>query len=83
MCLNNNNNPKPPRVQKITAPPPVQPLQIAKTSRIQPTQVETDKKKPVAYGSKTLRDKNAVPKRDAASLLVPLNVGSSEGGINT
>jgi hypothetical protein len=81
MCL--NNNPKPPSIQKTAAPPPVQPLQIAQTSRIQQRQVEPDKKKPVAYGAKTLRDKNTVPKRDAASLLVPLNVGSSEGGINT
>jgi hypothetical protein len=82
MCLN-NNKPAKPSVQKITAPPPIQPLQIAQTSRIQQREVEPDKKKPVAYGAKTLRDKNTVPKRDAASLLVPLNIGSSEGGINT
>jgi len=85
MCLNNNNNrqPKPPQPQKFPAPPPVKPLQIAATSKLETRKVEPDKKKPVAYGAKTLRDKNAVPKRDAASLLVPLNVGRSEGGINT
>ena len=84
MCLNSNKpQPKPPQPQLLPTPPPVKPLQIAATSRLEPRKVEPDKKKPVAYGAKTLRDQNAVPKRDAASLLVPLNAGSSEGGINT
>jgi hypothetical protein len=79
MCL--NNNPKPPSIQKLAAPPPVQPLQIAKTSRIEPVQVKKQETKPVVYGSKSTR--NATNnKTDAASLLVPLNVGTS-GGINT
>ena len=80
MCL--NNNPKPPKVQKITAPPPVQPLQIAKTSRVQPQEVRKEETKPVAYGSKSSRTptKN---KTDAASLLVPLNdTGNKAGGLN-
>ncbi len=80
MCL--NNNPKPPKVQNITAPPPVQPLQIAKTSRVQPTEVRKEETKPVVYGSKSTRTptKN---KTDAASLLVPLNdTGNKAGGLN-
>ena len=82
MCLNNNNKPKPPSIQKTAAPPPVQPLQIAKTSRLEPVQVKKQETKPVVYGSKSTRTptKN---KTDAASLLVPLNVGSTDGGINT
>lgn len=80
MCL--NNNPKPPSIQKVTAPPPVQPLQIAKTSRLQPAEVSKQETKPIAYGSKSTRTptKN---KTDAASLLVPLNdTGNKAGGLN-
>ena len=74
--------PKPPKIQPIAAPPPVKPLQIAATSKLEPRPVEPEKKKPVAYGSKSSRDPNQKPKRDAASLLIPLNAGDSKGGIN-
>lgn len=81
MCIN-NPSPKPPKVQNITAPPPVQPLQIAKTSKIQPVEARKEETKPVAYGSKSTRTptKN---KTDAASLLVALNdTGNKAGGLN-
>lgn len=84
MCL--NNNPKPPKVQQIAAPPPVKPLQIAATSKLDARRVEPEKKKPVAYGSKSTRGATKTAKRDAASLLVPLNAGNAggtTGGINT
>jgi len=79
MCL---PQPKPPKIQKIATPPPVQPLQIAKTSRVEPIQVKKQETKPVVYGSKSTRNPTN-NKTDAASLLVPLNVGSTGGGINT
>lgn len=85
MCFN-NNQPKPPKPQILTAPPPVKPLQIAATSKLEPRSVEPEKKKPVAYGSKTGRSASKAPKRDAASLLVPINTGNAggtTGGINT
>ena len=86
MCFNNGNAapaaPKPPRPQQVATPPPVRPLQIAKTSRLDPRPVEPEKKKPVAYGAKSLRASNKLPKRDAASLLIPLNSADSKGGIN-
>tara|TARA_B100000902_G_scaffold75653_1_gene80476 strand:+ start:210 stop:347 length:138 start_codon:yes stop_codon:yes gene_type:complete len=44
--------------------------------------VEPEKKKPVSYGAKSLRDANKLAKRDAASLLIPLNSGDSKGGLN-
>ena len=82
MCFN-NNQPKPPKIQKITAPPPVQPLQIAKTSRLEPKQVTSEKRKPVSYGAKSLKDSGTISRRDAASLLVPLNSDSTgTGGVN-
>jgi len=74
--------PKPPKIQQVAAPPPVKPLQIAATSRLDPRPVQPEKKKPVAYGAKSLRDANKAPKRDATSLLIPLNAGDSQGGIN-
>ena len=74
--------PKPPKIQQVATPPPVKPLQIAATSRLDPRPVEPEKKKPVAYGAKSLRDASKAPKRDAASLLIPLNTGDSQGGIN-
>ena len=83
MCFNiGTPAPKPPKPQTIAAPPPVRPLQIAKTSRLDPRPVEPEKKKPVAYGAKSLRASNKLPKRDAASLLIPLNSGDSKGGLN-
>ena len=84
MCINSGSSqPKPPRVQKIAAPPPVQPLQIAKPSRVETKQVDPVKKKPVSYGSKSLKDSSNISRRDAASLLVPLNSDSTgTGGVN-
>jgi|TARA_B100000073_G_scaffold322155_1_gene303262 hypothetical protein len=80
MCFNNN---KPtPQINKPATPPPQKELQIAKTSKLDPRRVEPEKKKPVSYGAKSLRDTNKVAKRDAASLLIPLNSGDSKGGIN-
>ena len=86
MCLNNNKQPSPPKIQPIVAPPPVKPLQIAATSKLESRKVEPEKKKPVAYGSKSTRGAAKTVKRDAASLLVPLNAGNAggtTGGINT
>ena len=82
MCF--AQQPKPPKPQKMTAPPPVKPLQIAATSKLDPRPVEPERKKPVAYGSKSSRDQSQRPRQDAASLLVPLNTPSSGsgGGIN-
>ena len=81
MCL--NNNPKPPSVQKIAAPPPVQPLQIAKTSRVEPKQVNPEKRKQVSYGAKSLKNSGNIAKRDAASLLVPINSDNTgTNGVN-
>jgi len=84
MCINSGNNqPEPPRVQRVTAPPQVQPLQIAKTSRVEQKQVAPEKRKPVSYGAKSLKDSGNISRRDAASLLVPLNSDSTgTGGVN-
>jgi len=80
MCF--NSSPTPPRPQQFTPPPPPKPLQIAKTSKLDSRPVEPEKKKPVSYGAKSLRDANKLAKRDAASLLIPLNSGDSKGGLN-
>lgn len=83
MCFN-NNQPRPPEVKPVAPPPPVKPLQIAQTSTLQPVR-ETKKKErqQVKYGAKSARDPRNVNKRDAASLLIPLNdTGSKPGGIN-
>jgi len=80
MCFNNN---KPtPQPNRVAAMPVQTPLAIAKTSKLDPRRVEPEKKKPVSYGAKSLRDTNKIAKRDAASLLIPLNSGDSKGGIN-
>ena len=84
MCF--NNNPKPPKPQQLPTPPTVKPLQIAATSKLDTRKVEPEKKKEVAYGSKSLKNSSKTPKRDAASLLVPINIGNAggtTGGINT
>ena len=83
MCFN-NSTPKAPEITPVTPPPPVKPLQIAQTSKLQSTR-DTKKveKQQVKYGSKSARDPRNVNKRDAASLLIPLNdTGSKPGGIN-
>jgi hypothetical protein len=83
MCFN-NSNPKAPEVTPVTPPPPTKPLLIAQTSKLQPTR-DTKKveKQQVKYGAKSARDPRNINKRDAASLLVPLNdTGSKPGGIN-
>jgi hypothetical protein len=85
MCFN-NNQPKPPKPQLLPAPPPVKPLKIASTSKLESRVVEPEKKKQIQYGSKSGRDASRAPKRDAASLLVPINTGNAggtTGGINT
>ena len=82
MCFNNNQQPTPPEIAKVTAPPPPKPLQIAQTSRLPAREVTKTEKKPVSFGAKSLRDRNRTPKRDAASLLIPLNARDSQGGIN-
>tara|TARA_R100001480_G_scaffold86534_4_gene94181 strand:+ start:1537 stop:1785 length:249 start_codon:yes stop_codon:yes gene_type:complete len=81
MCFNRRTPPTP-KPQPIVAPPPVKPLEIAKTSKLDPRRVELEKKKPVAYGAKSLRDPAKAAKRDASSLLIPLNTGETKGGIN-
>ena len=85
MCFN-NPAPKPPKINPIVQPAPVKPLQIAATSKLDPRKVEPEKKKEVSYGSKSLKNSSKTPKRDAASLLVPINTGNAggtTGGINT
>jgi len=81
MCFN-NQQPRPPQIAQVTPPPPPKPLQIAQTSRLPAREVTKTEKKPVAFGAKSLRDITKVPKRDAASLLIPLNAKDSQGGIN-
>ena len=83
MCFN-NSNPKAPEVRPVTPPPPTRPLQIAQTSTLQPTRDTKNKEQQqVKYGAKNARDPRNINKRDAASLLVPLNdTGSKPGGIN-
>ena len=83
MCFN-NQQPTPPQVAQVTPPPPPKPLQIAQRSTLPARPAAPVEKKPVAFGAKSLRDPNKVQqKRDAASLLVPLNTPSEgSGGIN-
>ena len=82
MCFN-DSDPTPPQVARVTPPPPVKQLQIAQQSTLPPRQVTPVEKKPVAFGAKSVRDKAKAPKRDAASLLVPLGeTGNQPGGLN-
>lgn len=82
MCFN-TSQPSPPQVASVTPPPPPKPLQIAQTSTLPTRQLATPEKKPVAFGAKSTRDASKAPKRDAASLLVPLgDTGNKPGGIN-
>jgi len=81
MCF--NQQPNTPQPRQITPPPPVKPLQIAATSKLDSRAAEPEKKKPVAYGAKSTREKTT-PKRDAASLLIPMgDTGNRPGGLNT
>ena len=83
MCLN-NQSPRPPEIQRVTPPPPAKQLQIAQTSTLPTKQITKKEKKDVAFGAKSLRSQSKMQKSDAASLLVPLNSGSTgTGGINT
>ena len=83
MCFNNNNEPSPPQIARVTPPPPPKPLQIAQTSRLPQREVTRQEKKEVAFGAKSTRDKSKAPKRDAASLLIPMgSTGNKPGGIN-
>ena len=82
MCFNNTQDTAKP--QKFTAPPPVPPLKIASTSKLDPVSFEPKKQdKKISYGSKSSKNIAKKPKKDAASLLIPLNeTGSKPGGIN-
>ena len=83
MCFNNNSQPSPPQIARVAPPPPPKPLQIAQTARLPTRQLTTDKKKEVAFGAKSTRDKSKAPKRDAASLLIPMGgKGNKPGGLN-
>ena len=83
MCLG-NNQPKPPEVIAPTPPPPIKPPEIARTSQLQsPRQIKESERLKVKYGAKSNRNSTA-KKRDAASLLAPMNApGNNQGGINT
>jgi hypothetical protein len=83
MCFN-NQQPTPPQIARVTPPPPPKPLQIAQTSRLPTREVTPEDKKAVAFGAKSTRDKSKAPKRDAASLLIPMGgTGNRPGGLNT
>mgnify|MGYP003111237852 CR=1 FL=1 len=82
MCFQ-QKQPKPPEVIAPTPPPPVKAPEIAKTSQLQaPSSTKKNEKLKVKYGAK--KESGAPKKRDAASLLVPINApGNNQGGINT
>ena len=82
MCLG-NDQPKPPEGIAPTPPPPIKPPVIAKTSQLQSArEIKQNERLKVKYGAKSNRGSKA-KKRDAASLLVPMNApGNKEGGIN-
>ena len=83
MCFNNTQA-STPKIQKFSSPPPVPPLKIAATSKLDPVSFDPKKQeKKVSYGSKSSKNIAKKPKKDAASLLIPLNeTGSKPGGIN-
>ena len=81
MCFR-NEQPRPPEIARVAPPPPPKPLQIAQTSTAPRREVTKPDKKPVKYGAKSLRGNKKETKRDAASLLIPMNSGDSKGGIN-
>ena len=82
MCFN-NQQPTPPQIAQTAAPPPTKQLQIAQQSNLPTRQVTKEEKKPVAFGAKSTRDASKAPKRDAASLLVPMgDTGNKPGGLN-
>ena len=82
MCFN-NNQPSPPEIARVTPPPPPRPLQIAQTSNLPQREVTKQDRKEVAFGAKSTRDKAKAPKRDAASLLIPMgSTGNRPGGLN-
>ena len=83
MCLR-NDQPKPPEIRPVTPPPPVKPLQIAQQSQLSPRQEKQQERKKVKFGARSSRDPRNINKRDASSLIVPLNQPSNnKGGINT
>ena len=83
MCLR-NDQPTPPEIRPVTPPPPPKPLQIAQQSQLSPRQEKQQERKKVKFGARSSRDPRNVNKRDASSLIVPLNQPSNnEGGINT
>lgn len=84
MCFNNSSQPSPPEIAQTTPPPPVKPLQEAQTSQLPVRDLQVKETKPVAYGAKSQRlAANKRPKRDSASLLVPLaDSGNKPGGLN-
>jgi len=82
MCFN-NQQPTPPQVRPVAPPPPPKPLQIAQRSTLPAREVRKKENQKVAFGAKSLRDTTKAPKRDAASLLIPLNeTGDKPGGLN-
>tara|TARA_R100001015_G_C4616132_1_gene172207 strand:+ start:1198 stop:1452 length:255 start_codon:yes stop_codon:yes gene_type:complete len=83
MCFNNSGAPSPPQIARVAPPPPPKPLQIAQTASLPTRQTTTQDKKEVAFGAKSTRDKSKAPKRDAASLLIPMgSTGNKPGGLN-
>lgn len=83
MCFG-NNQPRPPEIRPVTPPPPPKPLQIAQQSQLSPRQEKQQERKKVKFGARSSRDPRNVNKRDASSLIVPLNQpANNQGGINT
>ena len=83
MCFG-NNQPSPPEIRPVTPPPPPKPLQIAQQPQLSPRQEKQQERKKVKFGARSSRDPRNVNKRDASSLIVPLNQPSNnKGGINT
>ena len=83
MCFNNTQA-STSKLQKFSSAPVVPPLKIASTSKLDPVSFEPKKQdKKISYGSKSSKNIAKKPKKDAASLLIPLNeTGSKPGGIN-
>ena len=82
MCFN-NNTPKPPEIRPVQPPPPVKPLQIAQQSTLPSREVKKKERKIVKFGSKSGRNANNRTRKDASSLLIPMNTGdSTSGGLN-
>ena len=78
MCF--NNQPRAPKVAQLTPPPQIKPLRIAERSTLPTKELKDEKEtKPVAFGAKSKRDGKQA-KRNAASLLVPMNIGGSGSG---